>query len=380
MQILVILRRRPEDLILSERNNIRFEMWNRTFQGDILTAEGHHHEAPEHNMSLTYYYKDPKRVGEHRPVVDVSAPFNVMDETHRMRKLGVAKTAWTMSSLNALIGAQEQVPYTDSFHSFELGAIGVAGAVALWVNQFVAKSTIGNSVLQHPKLVHASNIVFAVGMTRTIVAASIGSFGYWYLFEFLYTHVPGFKIRDPSPNGYHKPWEEGQNTMAARVVAATMPTIGYILYAGRLKRAMSVMVCASFFGVQYDYARAYVLSGMRNFYNFQASKQLTREAQWGSLTGNLNHRNDPDTYRTSTLSQFRYIRLTSGMLQDTVWENATHETLPLHNMSRMIANPYYNWQKAPQTYNPEPIVFKNSLWKLPSVLDARMRSGVLDSR
>jgi len=331
-------------------------------------------------MTFTYFFKDPRRAGQERPVVDVSAPFNVMDETHRVRKLGVSKTAVTMSSLNGFIGVPEQVPYAESFHSFELGAIGVAGALTMWLNQFIAKASIGNTVLHHPRLVHATNIVFAVGMARTIIASSVGSFGYWYLYEFLYTHVPGFKIRDPSPNGYRRPCDEGQNTMAARVAAAIMPTIGYILYNGRVKRAMAVMFVTSFVGVQYDYARSYILPGMRNFYNFQASKALGREAQWGSLAGSLHHRNDPDSYRTSTMAQFRYVRLTSGMLQDTVWENATHDNLPLHNMSRKLDNPFFNWQKAPQNYNPQPITFKNSMWSLPSVLDARMRSGVLDAR
>lgn len=355
-------------------------MFTRTFQGDSLREEGHNLVEEPHKMTWTYFFKDRHRETEGRPVVDVSAPFNAMDETHRVRKFGVAKGFFTFNSLNEVVGAKEQVPYTDSHHSFELGCMGTFGVLSWWVNTFMGRAGIGNTVLHNPHLYFATSVLWWMGVLRTTIGASIASFGYFYSYEYLYTHVPGFKIRDPSLNAWRRPWDEGQTTYGARLVASIFPALGFAFCSGRLKRVSGVYFLTAAASLQYEYAREYILAGNRLFYNVLAEKQLNREANWGSLSGDLQRRNDPDTHKTAQVSQFRYVRLTAGMLQDTVWENATHETLPLTGMSLKVNNPYFNWQKAPQNYNAAPIKVKNDLWSMPSVLSAQMRSGVLDAR
>ncbi len=123
-----------------------------------------------------------------------------------------------------------------------------------------------------------------------------------------------------------------------------------------------------------------MLPGSRLLYNFQAEKYLTKEANMGSLAGDFRRKNDADTGKTASAGQFRYTRMTAGLLQDVIWENATHENLPGSALSYRTENPYFNWQKAPQNYLSSPIKVKNDLWKLPSVLNAKNMSGALDAR
>jgi hypothetical protein len=283
-------------------------------------------------------------------------------------------------SLNHFTGAYEDVPYTDSHHTFELSCMFTFMIQMLWINTFIGKIGVGNVVMQNPHMYFATTLMCYLGLFRATIGAAIASFGYFYAYEFLYTYVPGFKIRDPSPNGWKKAYEEGQTTYLARLGACTFPALGYIFWAGRLKRSGMAFIAPALASMQYEYARSNVMPGNRLFYNVQSEKYLSREATFGSLAGDLRRKNDQDTGKNASVAQFRYVRLTTGLLQDTIWENATHENLPGSSLSYKVNNPYYNWQKAAQAYNAEAIKVKNDLWSLPSVLNARNMSGVLDAR
>lgn len=355
-------------------------MFSRVHQKGALEADGHFVEAQPDEMTLRFIFKDPNRVREGRPIVDVSAPYNALDETHKVRRWGMAKGVTSFWSLAEVSGVQDEYPYAMSHHSQEISAYWHFIIFGFWVQHSLGRQIMGNWPSSSPRFRFATNMWWAINATRMNLALFVGVWGYFYSYEFLYRYVPGFKIRDPSLNEWKKPWEEGQSTFLARIAASVFPALGYILWAGRRKRAMATFACVTAASLQYEYARKNILCGNRMFFNFLAAKDLRNEAQWGSLAGDLRKKTDPDTNKTLEASQFRYVRHTTGMLQDTIWENATHDTLPATARSKKIPNPYFNWMKAPQNYLESPIRVKNDLWEMPTVLDSRMRSGVLDAR
>lgn len=355
-------------------------MFSRAHNEVALREEGLTSHETGHQMTWYYKFKNRFQNTEHRPVIDVSVPFNAMDETHKTRKFGVQKGTLSFVSLNHLTGAHEQVPYTESHHTFEYSCMCTFAVQMIWANTFIGKSGAGNVVMNNPHMYFATSLMTYLGLLRATIGGGVGSFGYFYAYEFLYTYVPGFKIRDPSLNAWKRPYDEGQSTYLARIGASVFPALGHILYRGRLKRTAMAFILTAGASVQYEYARINVLPGNRLFYNVQAEKFLSREANLGSLAGDMRRKHDHDTGKNASVGQFRYTRMTAGMMQDTIWENATHETLPGSALSYKTENPYYNWQKAPQTYNAKAIRVKNDLWKMPSVLNARNMSGALDAR
>lgn len=359
-------------------------MFTRTFQGSILNSEGYNlpgsdgQEKP-HTMTFWHSYIDPAHSQKRRPVVDVSAPYNPLDETHQVRKYGVQKLALGFISLNAFSGVKEEVPYTDSMHTCECVKWWLGGLNVWYVNWFMARAANSFSPVGNPRTRFAWNIAFAMGLLRANIAAIIGVGGYFYSYELLYTYGPWpFRIRDPSPNGWKRAWDEGQTCYAARSAASIFPPLGYAFFMGRWKKTNFWFLMTVACGLQYEYARQFVLSGNRLFYSFQANKEINRQANWGSLMPVLAHRVDPDTNRNASVAQFRYYRITSGTLQDTIWENATHDNLPLFRFALRMPNPYFNWQKAPQAYNKKPYSSKNDLWEMPQVISAQMASSAMD--
>ncbi|KAH9599017.1 hypothetical protein LSM04_005882 [Trypanosoma melophagium] len=359
-------------------------MFSRTFQSAILKAEGHNlpkedDKKEPHKMTFWYSYIDPAHSEKERPIVDVSAPYNPLDETHQVRKLGVQKLALGFLSMNGLIGTKEEVPYTDSLHTFECVKWWMGGLNVWYVNWFLARAANSYGPVGNPRTKFAWAIVLAMGVLRVNLAGLVGIGGYFYSYEWLYTHGPWpFRIRDPSPNGWKRAWDEGQSCLLPRAAASVFPPLGYAIFMGRWKKTSFWLATTLLAGLQYEYARKCILSGNRLFYSFQANREIDRQASWGSLAPVLAHRVDPDTNRNASVAQFRYFRLTSGTLQDTIWENATHENLPFCRAGMRLPNPYFNWQKAPQTYNAKPYVRKNDLWDMPQVLNAQMRSSTMD--
>nr|CCC89883.1 unnamed protein product [Trypanosoma congolense IL3000] len=349
-------------------------MFTRTFQGSILNAEGHNLQkegvAPApHVMTFYHSYIDPENTKRKRPVVDVSAPYNPLDETHQIRKLGVQKLPLGFLSLNSFIGAIEEVPYTDSMHTYECVKWAMGGLNVWFINWFVARGANSYAPVGHPRTRFAWNIAFVMGVLRTNMAGIVGIGGYFYAYEWLYTHgPPPFRIRDPAPNAWRRAWDEGQSCYAARAAACIFPPLGYAIFMGRWKKTAFWFVTCLCFSMQYEYSRKYILPGMRLFYSFEAKRELQRQANWGSLAPVLEHRVDPDTNRNESVAQSPYFRITSGSLQDTIWANATHENLPFRRYGTQLRNPYYNWQKARQGYNSKAHRNKNDLWELPNVL------------
>lgn len=339
-----------------------------------------------HSMSFWYHFVDPchsrklhPQLGP-KPVVDASVPFNLLDETHQARKFGVQKLGWSFLSLNEFIGVHEDVPYTDSHHTSEIFRIWMAALNVLQWNYFMARGQASGGIVGGGvRTRYAWNIAFFMSQLRMNIAGLIGVGGYFYSYEYLYTHGPScMRIRDPSPNAYKRAWDEGQSTYLARSVASIFPALGYAFYSGRFKRSAFWFMMTLSTSLYYEYARKNILPGTRLFYSYLANQQADREAGFGSLTPRLKRRVDPDTNRNESVAQFRHHRITTGELQNTVWENATHENYPLARTGIKIPNPYFNWKKAPQTYEKKPFKVKNDLWELPEVLNARMRSGVLD--
>jgi len=363
-------------------------MHHRTIQQDILESEGRKNygtptqfDADEkHSMTWTYSFVDPNRDRSHRPTVDVSAPMNSMDESHRARKYGIQKAGIGFRSMNAWTGVKEEVPYAESHHTSELAKWGVLGSLTTWFNIYIARNMTGNVQIGHPRMFAAWNVALFAGLTRITAASILGSYGYFYSYEFLYTYVPGFQIRDPSPNGWKRGYDEGQSTFAARAAACLFPAAANWLYTGSRRSVYTWFSVALFASIQWEYARIYVMPGNRLFYNFLAEKDLNRQSNFGSLAGTLKRRADSDTGKMEGVHQNKYVRNLNGALQDSMWDNLTPDLMPLHRGGRKIPNPYFNWQKAVQGTHANRLERKNDLWKLPPVMDGRMLSGAMDAR
>lgn len=332
-----------------------------------------------HKMSFYYRFADPAN-SRHlhpelppKPVVDCSSPFNVLDETHQVRKFGVQKLGWDFLSLNEWTGTHETVPYSDSHHTWEVLKLWLITTNVLQWNYFMARGQASGGILGGgPRTRFAWNIAFFMSQLRMNLATLIGAGGYFYSYEMLYTYGPAcLRIRDPSPNAWRRAWDEGQSTYGARAVSSIFPALGYAFYSGRMKRSAFWFTLTLTTSLYYEYARLNILPGTRLFYSYLANQQADRDAGFGSLAPKLKRRVDPDTNRTESAAQFRHYRVTTGELQNTIWENATHETLPVHHSGMKLPNPYYNWKKAPQTYSKERIKVKNDLWEIPSVISAK---------
>lgn len=364
-------------------------MFSRGINDEVLKEEGQNVPKPltqteranaaPYAMKWWHNYIDPAHQKTSRPVVDVSSPFNPLDETHQARRYGVQKVAFGMLSLNELIGTREEVPYTDSHHTSEVVKLWMIGWNVWYINYYMARAQSSFNAIGNPRTRFAWTIALAMGVIRLNIAAAIGVGGYFYSYEYLYTHGPKpFRIRDATPNGWKRAWEEGQACYLPRLAASIFPALGYAFFMGRWKKAGFWLVATAVVGLNYEYARRNILSGTRLFYSYIANQDTQRQAAWGSLAPNLKHRVDPDTNRNESVAQFRKFRITSGTMQDTVWENCTHDRLPLARAGIQIPNPYFNWAKAPQNYNEKPWHVKNDMWEMPSVMSAQMRSGAMD--
>ena len=90
-------------------------MFSRGLNEEVLRSEGHNvpksmtdierENAAPYKMKFWYNYVDPAHKNTVRPIVDVSAPFNVLDETHQARKFGVQKVAFNFLSLTITLRA-----------------------------------------------------------------------------------------------------------------------------------------------------------------------------------------------------------------------------------------------------------------------------------
>ncbi|KAG5498925.1 hypothetical protein GH5_03614 [Leishmania sp. Ghana 2012 LV757] len=364
-------------------------MFSRGVNEDVLKSEGHNVPKPtteteqangeKYKMKLWHNYVDPQHKNHERPVVDVSSPFNVLDETHQARRYGVQKVAFGFLSLNEFIGVHEEVPYTESHHTSEIFRLWMAGLNVWHMNYFIARAQVSGNATGNPRTKFAWTIAMLMGTIRVNIAGMIGVGGYFYSYEYLYTHGPKpFRIRDPTPNGWKRAWDDGQECYLPRAAASVFPAIGYAFFMGRWKKAGFWFMTTLMAGLYYEYARRNILFGSRLFYSYLANQDSQRQAAWGSLAPNLKHRVDPDTNRNESVAQFKYFRITSGTMQDTVWNNCTHETQPLARGGIKIPNPYFNWLKAPQHYNAKPWKVKNDMWEMPQVMNAQMRSGAMD--
>lgn len=357
-----------------------------TSSGPSSTTHAGSASTPRSSHTMTFYHRfvDPsnsRRLHPElppKPVVDCSTPFNVLDETHQARKFGVQKLGWDFLSLNEWTGVHETVPYSDSHHTWDILKLWLITTNVLQWNYFMARGQASGGILGGgPRTRFAWNIAFFMSQLRMNLATLIGAGGYFYSYELLYTYGPAcVRIRDPSPNAWRRAWDEDQSTYGARAISSIFPALGYAFYSGRMKRSAFWFMCTLTTSLYYEYARLNILPGTRLFYSYLANQQADRDAGMGSLAPKLKRRVDPDTNRTESAAQFRNFRVTTGELQNTVWENATHETLPLHHSGMKLPNPYYNWQKAPQTYDKVKIKVKNDLWEIPTVMSAKTLAGI----
>ena len=355
------------------------QMHTRTFQEDALREEGYNLERVKDSRTQPWYgLKDPRnKTLPNRQVVDCSPPANLIDETHQGRHLGVIGMNGLSISLQQISNVKQQVEGGDTNHRKDLRWPATLVGGVLGLMSCYGKMGIGGNRATLPKVGFAGMIWMVATITRFSITGAILS-TYFDVYEFLYKDVPWFRIDDPSDDGWAQPWKEGQSTYRARIGASVTASLAALFFTGSVRRMWGCFSYMANLQIFYEFARITVNPGMRLFYSFQANKEMQRQAAFGSLMPNLERRNDPDTGKTEQAHQHRYFQVTTGLLRDQVWENNTHENLPLHTKGMKIPNPYFNWQKAKQMYSAKQTVYKNDLWAMPEVLGSRMRSGALD--
>lgn len=334
------------------------------------------YSAAPHRMQWFWRFVDANNASKKRPVVDVSMPVNYLDETHQARCFGTQRLGRGFFSLNEITGTYEEVPYTDSHHTSEIVKTGIFLLNVWQIDYLFSRTRNSGTMLSFPHTRFAFNIWIVASMLRVNLAGIIGFGGYFYSYEYLYTHGPWpFRIDDPSPNGWKRAWRDGQECYYSRIAASVWPALAYSFYMHRWKKSAFWFGCTVSLGLLYEYMRRNFLSGNRMYYSVQANKASQLDAGRGSLAPQMRHLVDPDTNHNESVAQFKYFRISSGLMQNTVWENATPENLPLYRPGVKFPNPYYNWRKAPQNYNAQPCRVKNDIWSMPNVLTAGARAG-----
>lgn len=356
-------------------------MFTRINQAEALKAEGLWVEKIDDSLAMPYHGpKDPRNKDlPYRPVIDVSCPPNLLDETHQARCMGQAGVMGIPMGFNSLIGQQQQVEYMDALHPVDGIWMGAKFGAICGCIRIYAHHIIGGVRMTTPRIGIFGGIYMQACVLRfTITGTILGSFNLVY--ECLWKYVPGFQHDVVSDYAHKQAWKEGQQAYRAKAVATLCFGFAAWFHTGIARKfwgAYLLMLPWTLYG---EYGRQNFNAGMRIFFAQQANKEMNTLAQMGSLMPNMDKRLDPDTGKTEMAGQYRYYQVTQGLLRDVVWENNTHENFPMHSKGLKFANPYFNWQKTKQQYADAPVVVKNDLWDLPEVMSSRMRSGALDFR
>lgn len=332
----------------------------------------------EHQMVLFPRYKHPKHAQlTDKPLVDSARPYNPSLERDYVDKWNIGHGAFHMNSLDHFVQSAEQVAYTNSYSSFDFCKISWCWMNLFHANYSVSRVQQGNLMPSNPRSWWAHRIVYLASVVRLQVAFLVGVCGYFYVYEFCYTYVPYLRIRDPSPEGWKKPWQTGQTTFGARFVASFFPAIAHMIYRGQRKRSIFWFSMAWSVSWWYEWCRP-MFTGTRLFYGYRNASYTDTMSRYGSLIPDAERRNDPDTNKPFHAANYEHQKLTHGLFQEDHWANWNNEHLPLRRTGCKFPNPRFNFQKAAQCYRDEPLKYKSDLFNLHNVLSAHMLSGAND--
>lgn len=338
--------------------------------------------AKDHKMTLYYRFLDPANAKRFdRPVVDVSTPRNLLDQRdHTRMEAGMTfKGAYFSFNVGHFSGIQEPSPYVYTHHNADFVIQSVIFANALFFNWYISRTQIGGSILGHPHTQWAHNIVFGAGMIRAFLASIIAVGGSLYTYEYLYTHAPYFKIRDPSTNGWVRAWEEGQSTYLARLVSNMWIPVGAAFFTGSFKRFHFNSGVALTAGFIYETVRTYGSGVNRENLKDKFQRENDRQGATGSL--DLTLRKQPD-YATGLMPNelnTKYVNSNQSTLREFGWVENCFDNLPLGSFWRKEVNHRYNWTFERTSTGERKYKYRNETWELPlSMLDARSSTDVFD--
>lgn len=336
-------------------------------QGTIVDSPwSHEFRNPSHAKTLD------------KPVIDCGHIHSNLNEKHWAKKKGDFVGVWSWNNPNHWMYLPEPVkaPYITSYSTRECAYFFYGVMMAWWLNYHAGRYSAGNINAYNPRTRWAHSVVFWTGLFRLHMAWLIGICGYLYSYEFLYTHVPPFKIRDPSPEGWKRCMDDGQSTFLARFAASIFPGLGFAFWKGAWKKSYIFAGCFCSHSLWYEFCRPFFMGSMLNL-NFQNTQGNDRDGRLGSLMPELERRIDPDTDRGFWISTYPNLRLSHAKTYDEL-QKMNHDYLPFREMNLKIRSPYFNFQKMTQGYRDHPIRFKSQLFELPNVLEARVVSGAMD--
>lgn len=311
-----------------------------------------------------------------KPIVDLSRPHSNIREQDWVMRHGNGVGMWGWNSVNHFIYVPEVVPYIQSYSSRECCFYIYGIMVYVYANWYVGRQSAGQMNMFNPRTKWAHSVVFWTGLIRLHMAWLIGCVGYFYSYEFLYTYVPPFKIRDPSPEGWKRCFDDGQSTFLARFAASIFPAIGYAVWKGGVKKMYVWWGFTWVWSVYFEAGRPFFtgsLLGLQSINHYENE----RVGRVGSLNPEMERRIDPDTNRPFWISQFETFRFSVSPIIDEV-QKVGHDYQPMKEMNLKMRNPYFNFQKAPQLHRDSPLRYKSDIFRLPEVLEAKTLSGAWD--
>lgn len=332
----------------------------------------------EHKMKWPFSqkYKDPANAHMlDKKVIDCSVPVNFIDRQQNADRWGSSIGWFYMNSLSHFSQEKEVVYGTNNYTSDDLFGIGMFTANVCHVQILGAKYQLGNVNIGNPRTAWAHRLNFMSQLIRINVATAVGLGIFIYGYEFMYTHVPYIRIRDPSPEGWRMCWQEGQTTYTARAIASLGAYVGHWIWAGSRKRSMVWYWVTAVHSIGYDWMRP-AFSGNHIFFQHRSNYLNWYHSRYGSLTPDSERRTDPDTHRPAHAANYKFHRFTHGLFEEDIWKNLHHDNKPF--TFKKVPNPYFNWQKASQTYNDKIFTTHNMVWTMPDVLNARTLSGAMD--
>lgn len=334
----------------------------------------------DHHMQLTHPFRSRKHADKmDKPVVDCSSPYNFISRQENAERWGYSMGFWQMNSIAHFTAIPEQIPYSFTYSSADCITTWMIFVNVFFQNLVICRIQLGNVYPQNPRTMWAHRVVWLSMTARLNVCSLIGLCGYFYGYEFLYTYVPYFRIRDPSPEGWKRCWEEGQSTFLARAGASFSALIAHGLWSRSFKRSPFWLTMVWFHSWCYEWCRP-CFSGNHIFYQGRSNYIGHIHGKYGSLVPDPERRMDPDTGRPQHAANYKYQRFSHSQFQDDAWANLNNDYMPTVRVGSPYPNVHFNWQKSARGREGENHIYRthNAVWDMPQVLTPRMMSGVMD--
>lgn len=327
----------------------------------------------------TYPYVSPRNAEiADKPVANCAKPISTLDPEYQQRRYGSGPGLWVPMSMNHWMMVPEIAPYLESYSSWEC-CFWLWGVTNMfWANAYIGRKSAGQVNPLNPRTAWAHRVVLWTTIARIQCAWLFAVVPGIHSYEFLYTHVPGFKINDPSTEGWKQGWKEGQSTYAARTAASLWTYVGWWIYKGQHKRGVFWTGTCIAMQWYYEFIRIYCGPASDRALYFIASEDSRKMERHGSLAPETYRNFDGDANKPHWIYSYENLRFLHNSLAVQAEINKAHEYQPLCFFMPKIPNPYFDFQKAAQVDRDSNYRYKSDVFKLPEVLSVTMRTGALD--